>query len=92
MAKSKYIKPQCEDIFLVKGSAECGPGSSATGPPPGGCKIGDAAINNCGAGGLVVARYCGIGNGQQGCSSGDGATACGPGNFANFCDSGAGVN
>lgn len=56
MKKSKYIKPQCEDIFLARGSGEvnCARGSVATGVEPAGCKTGDAATQSCVSGPLVV--------------------------------------
>ena len=93
MEKSKYIKPQCEDIFLVKGESECGPGSNATGPPPGGCKPGSSAAGNCVTGTMVaLPGDCTFGAGQRQCLEGQAASDCSTGGFAGDCSSGAGVN
>ena len=78
MKKSKYIKPQCEDIFLAKGGSvdeNCVTGSVATGAPPLGCKTGDAAIQNCASGPLVVVSTpCDTGTtASPSCEIGDGA-------------------
>ncbi len=71
MEKSKYIKPQCEDIFLVKGSVECGPGSAATGPPPEGCIPGRSAVLSCNPGDFVTGWSCSLGALASACVRGN---------------------
>lgn len=78
MEKSKYIKPQCEDIFLARGSGvdeNCVPGSVATGNP--GCVGGSGAADNCIKGNLAVMyEPCSTGQGQQECITGRLAVDC----------------
>ena len=71
MKKSKYIKPQCEDIFLARGAPPCSSGSAATG-----CITGNTADISCSDGDGVSLFGCAAGSGAAGgCNTGISALA-----------------